>query len=281
MRKYPGIVAIAFLSLALLFSMKNPRNGNQFTVAVVNGTIFEEIAWDYPRVSEVRFFDDDRQSFQELVEGRVDAVVTDRLAGLFHIKEGGHEGIRLAGNILSWNRSMVIFKKEDGALRQAFNNELSNMLTDGTLAEISTKYFGSDILAGITLPTTHQEEPIANDYSWQRIKRKRRIMFAVTPGIKPLRYLSKKKQIVGFDVEVAQIICRRLGVRFNTVVVSPDDAFTGLKINKYDGVLGIINIPEEQMEEVDYSDPYYISGPQFFVVKGSSITSPEMLEEAK
>ncbi|HPT66698.1 MAG TPA: transporter substrate-binding domain-containing protein [Bacillota bacterium] len=278
MRKYPGVLAIVFLSLGLLFSLKPRPVLTQFTVAVVHGTPFEEIAWEFPGIAEIRFFDDDGQSFRELAEGRVDAVITDRLAGLYRIKEGGYNRIQQVGGLLCQNHPAVLFNKEDVDLRRAFDQELAKMMKDGTYAKLSAEYFGRNILAGIKLPSGVSENGWSTDYYRRQPGKGKRLRFAVLQGINPLRYYDPKKRARGFDLEIVKTVCQRLGFRFEAVVVEAEEAWVGLRSFQYDGILGKVPLTEEQSNSVEFSRPFYISGAQFFVVKGSPLIDPGMLK---
>lgn len=249
-----------------------------YTVAVVTGTTFEEKAREFKNVQEVKLYEDDNQTLSELENGRVDAVITDRLVGIIGIQEGGYTDLQLAGDLLYRETIAVAFSREDKALRQAVNRALTEIIKNGTYIEISRKYFGRDILDGLERGATHSGEPEAADGSWERVKRAGEIRFAMSGGYPPFNYYDDQNQLTGFDVEIAQAVCKELGVKYTPVTTAWDGIIEGLRAKRYDGVWGSMAITEERMKVVDFSDPYYLSGAQLLVKKGSPISGPEALD---
>lgn len=248
-----------------------------YTVAVVTGTTFEEKAREFKNVREVKLYEDDNQTLSELENGRVDAVITDRLVGIIGIKEGGFSDLQLVGDLLYQETIAVAFNQEDKALRQAVNRALTEIINNGTYAEISRKYFDRDILDGLERGITHSSEPEAADGSWERVKRAGEIRFAMSGGYPPFNYYDDQNQLTGFDVEIARAVCKELGVKYTPITSAWDGIIEGLRAKRYDGVWGSMAITEERMRVVDFSDPYYLSGAQLLVKKGSPISGPEAL----
>lgn len=83
-------------------------------------------------------------ALQDLEMGAVDAVVMDSIVARFQIEQRGG-GFRLLDETLSAEEYGVGFKKGNDALRDTVQATLEEMAADGTLAEISTKWFSDDI----------------------------------------------------------------------------------------------------------------------------------------
>ena len=103
------------------------------------------------------------------------------------------------------------------------------------------------------------------------------ISFAGSGGYPPFNYLTDDGTVVGFDVDVAQEIATRLGKTLDYKTTSWDGIIEGLRAKRYDGILGSMGITAARAEIVDFSDPYYYSGPQLIVRKESGITGPQDL----
>ncbi|QEN04095.1 transporter substrate-binding domain-containing protein [Thiospirochaeta perfilievii] len=114
------------------------------TIAVVTGTTFVK---DVDALgANVRMYEDDNQTLMELLNGRVDAVITDRVVGLNAMKQiKGGEDLKLTGELLRKEECAIALKKGDDLLDE-INKILMDMRGDGTLKKISNKWFeGSDI----------------------------------------------------------------------------------------------------------------------------------------
>ena len=78
-------------------------------------------------------------------QGRADATMNDKLAILNYIKTTGDKNIKIAFNTGDGTRSVFLFKKELTEQRDKINKALESMRKDGTLKQISEKYFGIDV----------------------------------------------------------------------------------------------------------------------------------------
>lgn len=106
------------------------------------------------------------------------------------------------------------------------------------------------------------------------------ISFAGSGGYPPFNFITDQGDVDGFDVDVAAEIADRLGKELDYVTTSWDGIIEGLRAGRYDGILGSMGITEERSEIVDFSTPYYYSGPQLIVHQNSDISGPEDLDSS-
>lgn len=85
------------------------------------------------------------QSVSLLEQGRVDATINDRLTFLDYILQTPDAPIQVAAETDDPALMAFAFAKGNTELRNAVNAALEELREDGTLAEISTKYFGEDV----------------------------------------------------------------------------------------------------------------------------------------
>ena len=85
------------------------------------------------------------QSVALVEQGRVDATINDKLTFLDYKKETGAKGLKVAAETEESSESAFAFAKGGTALTDAVNTALEELRADGTLAEISEKYFGDDV----------------------------------------------------------------------------------------------------------------------------------------
>jgi len=119
------------------------------TVAMQNGSYAQELLeGEYADLAatfaDVLGFDDYLTALMDLQNGGCDAVLMDLVVGDYKINGMGATDITAAVALADDNYG-IGFRKEDVALRDKVQEILIEMKKDGTLAEISTKWFGSDI----------------------------------------------------------------------------------------------------------------------------------------
>lgn len=270
-------VIVVVLAGVIFWMNAGPKEAEGYAIGVVTGTTFEQKAREFPKVTDVKLYEDDNQTLSELSNERVDAVITDRLVGLTGIKEGGYSNLDVVGDLLYQEVIAVVINKENDSLRQAINRGLDEIIADGTYAQISQKYFGRDILEGIDREKTFPDEPAATDDSWEKAKEHGELSFAMSGGYPPFNYYNSENELTGFDVEIARAVCEKLGVEYKPVTTAWDGIIEGLRTNRYDGIWGSMAVTDERLKVVDFTDPYYISGAQLVVRKGSEIAGPQSL----
>jgi cystine transport system substrate-binding protein len=87
------------------------------------------------------------QAIALLEQGRVDATVNDKLTFLDYKATNAESaaGLEIAAETDDPSRNAFVVKKGQTALVDAVNDALAELRADGTLAEISEKYFGEDV----------------------------------------------------------------------------------------------------------------------------------------
>ena len=88
--------------------------------------------------------EDNVTALQQLELGFSDAVFMDSVVANYLITSEGKDFVILPEG-LEKEEYAIGFRKGDQALRDEVQNTLSELKADGTLGEISTKWFGSDI----------------------------------------------------------------------------------------------------------------------------------------
>ncbi len=89
----------------------------------------------------------------------------------------------------------------------------------------------------------------------------------------------KTQEIVGFDVDLATEVAKRMGLQVEFVPANFDSIIPALKAGKFDCVISAMTITEEREKQVDFSDPYIDSNQSLAVKKGSTIKSSKDLKD--
>lgn len=82
----------------------------------------------------------------EIVNGRVDATLNDYLVLMRSLEQYDKPGLKLAEGVkFSFSSSAIVMPKDSPELKEKLDAALEELLADGTLKEISTKFLGADV----------------------------------------------------------------------------------------------------------------------------------------
>jgi cystine transport system permease protein len=100
---------------------------------------------------------------------RVDATVNDNLAVAEYSKTTGDTTVKIAAKTGDTSEQVFAMRQADTSLRDAVNDALGQVRSDGRLTQISEKYFGQDVSRGEASP--EQAGTAASTQStWQLVK---------------------------------------------------------------------------------------------------------------
>ncbi|QAY70505.1 amino acid ABC transporter substrate-binding protein [Xylanimonas protaetiae] len=85
------------------------------------------------------------QAVALLQQKRVDATINDELTYLDYVKENGQSGLAVAVQTDDTSKSAFVFTQKKTALQEKVDGALADLAADGTLTELSQKYFGDDV----------------------------------------------------------------------------------------------------------------------------------------
>lgn len=80
-------------------------------------------------------------------------------------------------------------------------------------------------------------------------------------------------RIIGFDIDLATEIAKRLGLEFKVVPTRWSDLLTELEAGKFDAVMAAMTITYDREKTVDFSSPYFETDQSIAIMKGSQIKS--------
>ncbi len=120
---------------------------------------------------------------------------------------------------------------------------------------------------------------VADDLA--KVKEKGEIKMAMSGQYPPFNFVDDTNTLTGFDVEIGKEIAKRIGVPGKALSTAWDGIIAGLLANKYEWICGSMAITDERLKSIDFTEPYYRSGAQLFVKKGSTISSTDELKGKK
>jgi cystine transport system substrate-binding protein len=83
---------------------------------------------------------------------------------------------------------------------------------------------------------------------------------------------AKTGQLAGYDVDVARLVCAKLGVKPEFVTTEWAAILAGLSAGKYDVIVSQVGITPRRRQAFDFSQPYTYSAPQLIVRRNEEAT---------
>ncbi len=172
------------------------------------------------------------------------------------------------------------FRKDDIALGMAVYGALDEMIDDGTAAEISKNWFGENILVK---NDTYIEDTTApgGDQSLQKIKDKGQLVLGLDASFPPMGFTDENNEIVGFDIDLAEEVCKRLGVTLVKQPINWDAKEMELDGGKIDCIWNGMTITDARVEAMFIPKAYVANAQIVIVPEGSDIKNVAALEGKK
>jgi polar amino acid transport system substrate-binding protein len=105
------------------------------------------------------------------------------------------------------------------------------------------------------------------------------VRIAMDATYPPFESLDPSGEIVGFEREIGEELCKRMNVTCEFTNTAWEGIIPGLLANEYDAILSSMSITEERKQQVDFTNKVYNTPPALAVPKDSDITeaTPEAL----
>ena len=96
------------------------------------------------------------------------------------------------------------------------------------------------------------------------------ITFAMEPSYPPFETTNEKGEIIGFDVDVANAICKEIQATCHFKSQAFDALIPGLKSKRFDASISAIDITDARAKQVAFSNAYYDSSASYVALKGKA-----------
>jgi polar amino acid transport system substrate-binding protein len=94
----------------------------------------------------------------------------------------------------------------------------------------------------------------------QQIRARGELRVGLEAGYMPLEMIDKGGQMIGFDIDLARLMARKLGVQLKVVNQSWDGIIPALLTGKFDVLMGGMTVTPERAQRVAFCDPYLTIG---------------------
>ncbi len=109
------------------------------------------------------------------------------------------------------------------------------------------------------------------DPTWARMVDDAKLRVGIDPSFPPFDQLDDAGAPAGFDVDLAQALAARWGMRVEIVPISFDSLLDAVKATRVDAVISAMPYDERQTRDVTYSQPYFEAGIRLVVRADSPI----------
>ncbi|MFJ8260841.1 amino acid ABC transporter substrate-binding protein [Rummeliibacillus sp. NPDC094406] len=104
----------------------------------------------------------------------------------------------------------------------------------------------------------------------EQIKSSGAIKIGTEGTFAPFSYHDSSGKLTGFDVEIAEEIAKRLGVKPEFIETQWDGMFAGLDSKRFDIIANNVGITPDRQKKYDFSEPYILSKPFLIVHKDNN-----------
>ena len=118
----------------------------------------------------------------------------------------------------------------------------------------------------------------AEDDSLQKVLDSGKFILGLDATFKPMGYTDENDNIVGFDIDVAEEVCARLGVELVKQPIDWDTKEQDLDAGTIDCIWNGMSINASRAEVMNLSEPYMENAMVFVVANGSSVASQADLD---
>lgn len=109
------------------------------------------------------------------------------------------------------------------------------------------------------VPATEPAAEPKQENLLEKIKTEGTIKIGTEGTYAPYTFHDETGKLTGFDVEIAEEVAKRLGVKAEFVETKWDGMFAGLDAKRFDAVANQVTIRPDRLEKYDFSAPYVSS----------------------
>jgi polar amino acid transport system substrate-binding protein len=243
-------------------SLKMLEGGKTF--AVPTGTAADQFVKKKFPDAAIEYYNSVMDCALAVKDGKADAAVYD-LPVLKNIA-AKNEGLLVLPELLFDDQYGFAVRLQDTLLKKAMDDVLDELKSNGTYDEMSKRWFPEKGNPG---PMPELKFDDANGV----------LKFGTAAISEPMSYYDGQKNVVGFDIEFASYIAKKLGKRLEVVDMEFGAMIPALIAGKVDMIGAGLSITEERAKSVLFSRSYYKSGLAAMVEDGSKNISKDSSKE--
>lgn len=126
---------------------------------------------------------------------------------------------------------------------------------------------------------TENNEVTDSDQSLQKVLDSGKLILGLDATFKPMGYTDENDEIVGFDIDVAEEVCARMGVELVKEGINWETKEQDLNAGRIDCIWNGMSINPSRAEEMNLSEPYMKNAMVFVVPANSDVTAMSDLSD--
>jgi polar amino acid transport system substrate-binding protein len=138
-------------------------------------------------------------------------------------------------------------------------------------------------LALLCLPAQAADQALWEKSTLNEILKRGELRVGLEVGYMPFEMRDKKGNIIGFDVDLARLMAKTMGVKLTLVNTQWDGIIPALLTSKFDLLMGGMTITAERNLQVNFADPYITIGQSVLLARKhrDSVTEYSQLDDAR
>lgn len=117
-------------------------------------------------------------------------------------------------------------------------------------------------------PSSSSASSAASESGLDKVQKRGKLVVATSGNGKPFTYLDEKGNLVGFDIDLANLIADELGVELELKTGQFSGFIPALLNGEFDAIISALNVTEERKQSIDYTEPYFADGYVAIVKEG-------------
>lgn len=219
------------------------------------------------KLKELIYVEDNVKALLDLQVSGSDAVIMDEVVARYYISLPAQEGkFKILEETLSNEEYAIAFRKEDKALAAEVQKYLDEMTADGTMEAIKEKWFGKENV---------------KDGSLEALKSRGKFILGLDDAFPPMGFRDNEQEIVGFDIDLARLVTKKLGVELVLQPISWDAKELELETGNIDAIWNGVSISPQRQEIWSMTDSYMTNRQVAVVLVDSKINRLEDLAGKK
>ncbi|MCX6224899.1 MAG: ABC transporter permease subunit [Bacteroidia bacterium] len=228
------------------------------TFACATGTVADQFVFKRFPDAKIEYYNTVLDCALAVKGGKADAAVYD-LPILKNIA-GKNGGLRVLSELLSTDQYGFAVQPDSTGLKVAMDAVLAEIKSDGTYDDMMKRWFPDK---GSPAPMPELNLTGGNGV----------LKFGTAAVSEPMSFVDANRKVVGFDIEYASYVARKLGKRLEIINMEFGAMIPALISGKVDMIGAGLSITEERKKKVLFSECYYPNGIAA-MVKGEAAAVP-------
>ena len=164
---------------------------------------------------------------------------------------------RILDETLDAEQYAIGFRNADIALGLEVQKVMDEMLADGTSAKISEKWFNGEDIMLKNADYLEETKAPEGDQSLQKVLDKGTLVLGLDDSFPPMGFRDPDtNDIVGFDIDLANEVAKRLGVTLEVQPINWDAKELELTTNRIDCIWNGMSVNEQRLKDMFMAKPY-------------------------